>query len=96
MREIPKLATAIITLACYVFFVQHVGEKSLKAFHKLQPIMRPANSHAHYRKVLSGVHRRDPCIPYFGMLCNATPVGFRFCDSDMTVINIVQGFTYET
>ena len=48
--------------------MQHVGEKSLKAFHKLQPIMRPANSHAAYRKVLSGVHRRDPCIPYFGML----------------------------
>lgn len=51
--------------------MQHVGEKSLKAFHKLQPIMRPANSHAQYRKVLSGVHRRDPCIPYFGMFRNS-------------------------
>ncbi len=60
--------TSIITLTYCSLSLQHVGEKSLKAFHKLQPIMRPANSHAHYRKVLSGVHRRDPCIPYFGMV----------------------------
>ena len=55
------------TRLCYISSLpQHVGEKTSKAFHKLQQIMSPTTNHTNYRRALMGVQRKDPCIPYFG------------------------------
>ena len=46
--------------------LQLVNERTKKWFTKLQPLTSPSTNHRNYRRALASVHRRDPCIPYFG------------------------------
>ncbi len=50
--------------------MQFVSEKMKKSFDKMSIIMSPSNNHNSYRKLLSTVNRREPCIPYFGQFSN--------------------------